>query len=133
MIDFEQEIEQRLREFMLLTGKGNVKDSNRSLYEIIRLMLGMIARNHRRGASGEDRIDTAPALPSDLINQRPSGPPIEGEHIAISSASLMHPDAASYSPGLVEARPGEAASTAVKLNAPYGLTKFGNPRRLRKR
>jgi hypothetical protein len=113
MIDFEDEIEVRLREFQYLTGKGNVKDAHKTLYEILRLMLGMMASpSIPPGALGAPHIDPDPVETIETPEVVVTEPTVSGEHRAISSAELSAP------------------KVPLK-HAPHGLTKFGNPRRIR--
>lgn len=98
MIDFEREIEVRLAQFQLLNGKGNVKDCNNTLYEIIRLMLGMIQNQQDVVESDIEEVV--------IINNR---------------CNELEPDA----PVAVEDTPAPVKA----IHAPFGLTRFGNPKR----
>ena len=120
MSDFDQEIENRLRHFQWLNGKGNVKDCNHTLYEIMRLMLGMLAQN--KSASTAPRADAAdePVITLDTAESL-SEPVADDDNIAITSDVLMHPTVT------------EAIQPFQTLHAPFGLTKFGNPKRDRSR
>lgn len=113
MIDFEQEIENRLRQFQLLNGKGNIKDCNHTLYEIIRLMMGAIARNTHAIEPSDPEVYVPAAVPETPV-------PID-DQIAIDSHMLDHPET------------NEMLQPPVKRPAPFGLTKFGNPKRIRKK
>jgi hypothetical protein len=106
MIDFEQEIEERLRHFQWLNGKGNVKDCNHTLYEIIRLMLGMISQNSQQPTVEPESVTADVAV----FAVQNSGAPTS-EQTEITNETLLYP------------------TTVKTINAPFGLTKFGNPKR----
>jgi hypothetical protein len=121
MIDFEREIEIRLDQFQHLTGKGNVKDSNRTLYEIVRLMLGMI--NHRNEAVSEV-VEIASEKPQAVL-----------EPIIVNSPTKTVETAVDLSETVDEVTITEALALPIKpaRHAPYGYTAAGNVRRLRNR
>jgi hypothetical protein len=101
MIDFGQEIEVRLRHFQWLNGKGNVKDCNNTLCEIIRLMIGMINQNTSSAddlAYYANKIETSQSPPENYFH-----------------GDALEPD------GVLPSDPSP--------KAPLGLTRFGNPKR----
>jgi len=121
MIDFEREIEIRLDQFQHLTGKGNVKDSNRTLYEIVRLMLGMI--NHRNEAAAEV-VEINSEKPQAVLDPLMVVTPTKPMETALQLSETVN-----------EVTITEALTLPIKpaRHAPYGYTAAGNVRRLRNR
>jgi hypothetical protein len=123
MIDFEQEIENRLRHFQWLTGKGNVKDGNHTLYEVIRLMLGMIAHNKSKiDALGKPPIGDNFEL--FLKNMHENNPPPNDPEIQNDDAEPI-----TITESSAETESESEPSQPTVTDAPLGLTKYGNPKR----
>jgi hypothetical protein len=116
MIDFDDEIEAHLRHFQYLTGKGNVKDAHKTLYEILRLMLGMMS--------------SASIPPGGLGAPHFHPDPVETPSVSDPTIGDEHRPPCSSEPSPTTATTTTIARVPLK-NAPYGLTKFGNPRRIR--
>jgi hypothetical protein len=117
-MDYEHEIHRRLSRFPVLNGRGNVRDSTQLLYEVIQLMLEQRQATVPSCSHLEDDIallETLTALEvAGLPMAMKGNPSVTGEHVEISS-DVLHP----------------APPPAKKPMAPHGLTKFGNPRRIR--
>jgi len=117
MIDFEQEIEVRLAQFDYLNGKGNVKDCNKTLYEILRLMLGMMTQQEAE-VEPPMTVTLSEEIEEEIVEQiveQIITADIAGEHKAITSDELTIP----------------TPPVAKPRHAPHGLTANGNPRRIR--
>jgi len=112
MIDFEREIEIRLSQFQLLNGKGNVKDCNNILYEIIHLMLEMIQVNKPLDDDGE---------PDESSVGNGCDPTPANQYQAFADAEPNEPNEVSI------------PAPVKTIYAPLGLTRFGNPIRDRSR
>ena len=142
MIDFEQEIETRLATFQHLNGKGNVKDCNRQLYEIVRLMLGMINQHNMmvpftaqftRAAA----LDAAPSreAPNGYQIHVPASTPLPEPFIAMSDYEDDSADVVVDDDEVVSITAESLALSAIPepinppiVAAPYGYTKAGHAR-----
>jgi hypothetical protein len=123
MIDFEQEIETRLALFQQLTGKGNIKDGNRTLYEIVRLMLGMINQN---GAGMAFMQQLQPAVAPDASPSR-EAPPGYSIQVASLPVASETPETVAITEDALE-HPASAPLASDPVDAPYGYTRHGHPR-----
>jgi hypothetical protein len=124
MIDFEQEIEKRLIRFQWLNGKGNVKDCNHTLYEVVRLMLTMITQQ-------KNKIEELGKPPSDFdfLKGMYSQPTVTDTVVTdtpeINNGAIISDTVEEADTDTVEKPP----QPSVTPSAPLGLTKFGNPKR----
>jgi hypothetical protein len=153
MIDFEQEIETRLALFQHLTGKGNIKDGNRTLYEIVRLMLGMITNQNGAGSINQFRPgmvsqlqpvvapDASPSreVPLGCYQIQVASPPSPPEPFETPEiVAIIEEEALTYSKHDAPTRDPILAPYGytraghvrlVPLSAPYGFTESGLPRK----
>lgn len=115
-MDYEHEIHQRLSRFPVLNGRGNVRDSTQLLYEVIQLMLEQRTAAPPPCPTFDASLAGLEELGFSIPLAMQDDATVIGEHIEVSS-EVLHPEPAPMPPR--------------KMNAPHGLTKFGNPRRIR--